>query len=94
MEEQNNKLKDQEEVIEKLQRMVNEQAEVIKTCLWGVPPEHWCRVQLTLAFLVVKVCELKDKMEAQEKKLKARERKLKGHEYRVGKRYNTRSGKN
>lgn len=39
------------------------------------------------------VYELKDNMEGQEKKLKAQERKLKGHEYRIGKRYYTRSGK-
>jgi len=39
------------------------------------------------------VYELKSKMEDQEKKLKAQERKLKGHEYRIVKRYNTRSGK-
>lgn len=56
-----NKLMDQEEVADKLQRVVGQQGE---------------------------------KIEGQERKIKSQERKLKGYEYRVRKRYNTRSGKN
>jgi len=78
----NDKQKAQEKVIERLQEMVDKKG------------EHWQRVQVALPLLLVKVCELKSMMEAQERKLKAQERKLKVHESHVRKRYNTRSGKN
>lgn len=80
--EQNNKLKAQEEVIERLQKMAEKQ------------DEQWQKVRVELCMALFEIHEMKSMMEAQERKLKTQESKLKGNQWRIGKRYQTRSGKN
>ena len=93
VDEQDKKLKVQEEAIKNLQMRVDKQDGEVKT-VGDASLELQDTVYEIFSLLWDEVCDMKSKMEDQERKLKDQKRKLKVHESCVRKRYNTKSGKN
>lgn len=95
--EQDKKRKVQEEAIKNLQMRVDKLDEEVKIVgnvsleLQGKVHELFTLLRVDIGY---ELRNMKRMIEDQGRKLKAQERKLKVHQYRVRKRYNTRSGKN